>query len=77
MNGKALNDSNSVVLDQETVTNIKSLMDEHVFDLLDKTECRVLQLQRENLELLEELSHYYQASQTKDEEVLLIHELLA
>ena len=35
-------DSASVVLDQETVSNIKSLMDEHVFELLDKTECRVI-----------------------------------
>ena len=31
-------------LDHETVINIKSLMDEHVFELLDKTEYRVLQL---------------------------------
>ena len=44
-------------------------MDEHVFELLDKTECRVLQLQRENLELLEELSHFYQVSLTKEEQV--------
>lgn len=29
-------------LDHDTVANIKSLMDEHVFELLDKTECRVL-----------------------------------
>ena len=40
--------------------NIKSLMDENVFDLLDKTETKVLQLQRDNIELLEELSHFYQ-----------------
>lgn len=40
--------------------NIKSLMDENVFDLLDKTETKVLQLQRENVELLEELTHFYQ-----------------
>jgi len=29
-------------LDQDTVANIRSLMDENVFDLLDKTECKVL-----------------------------------
>ena len=40
--------------------NIKSLMDENVFDLLDKTESKVIQLQRDNVELLEELSHFYQ-----------------
>ena len=56
-------------LDQDTMMNIKGLMDEHVFELLDKTECRVLQLQRENLELLEELSHFYQVSLTKEEQV--------
>mmetsp|Transcript_44008 Transcript_44008/g.58394 ORF Transcript_44008/g.58394 Transcript_44008/m.58394 type:complete len:95 (-) Transcript_44008:695-979(-) len=37
-----LNDSSSAILDPETVTNIKSLMDEHVFELLDKTEWRVI-----------------------------------
>ena len=47
-------------LDKETMINIKSLMDENVFELLDKTETKVLQLQRENIELLEELSHFYQ-----------------
>ena len=46
-------------LDKETMINIKGLMDDHVFDLLDKTETRVLQLQRDNMELLEELSHFY------------------
>lgn len=56
-------------LDHNTVANIKSLMDEHVFELLDKTECRVLQLQSENMELLEELSHFYQVSLTKEEQV--------
>ena len=35
-------------------------MDENVFDLLDKTETKVLQLQRDNIELLDELSHFYQ-----------------
>ena len=47
--------------------NIKSMMDENVFDLLDKTETKVLQLQRENIELLEELNYFYQDSLTKDE----------
>ena len=47
-------------LDKETMINIKGMMDDHVFDLLDKTETRVLQLQRDNMELLEELSHFYQ-----------------
>ena len=54
-------------LDKETMENIKSLMDENVFDLLDKTETRVLMLQRENMELLEELSHFYQDQLTKEE----------
>lgn len=49
------------------MANIKSLMDENVFELLDKTECKVLQLQRENMELLEELSHFYADSLTKEE----------
>ena len=48
------------MLDKETMLNIKSLMDENVFDLLDKTETKVLQLQRDNIELLDELSHFYQ-----------------
>lgn len=55
------------ILDQETMANIKSLMDENVFELLDKTECKVLQLQRENIDLLEELSHFYAESLTKEE----------
>ena len=46
-------------MDKETMLNIKGLMDENVFELLDKTETKVLQLQRENMELLEELTHFY------------------
>ena len=53
-------DSQAHLLDKETMLNIKSLMDENVFDLLDKTETKVLQLQRDNIELLDELSHFYQ-----------------
>lgn len=53
-------DSQAHLLDKETMVNIKSLMDENVFDLLDKTETKVLQLQRDNIELLDELSHFYQ-----------------
>lgn len=34
-------------------------MDEHVFDLLDKTEMRVLTLKKESIELLEELVSVY------------------
>jgi len=34
-------------------------MDEHVFDLLDKTEMRVLTLKKENIEVLEELTTVY------------------
>ena len=30
------------LLDKETMMNIKSLMDENVFDLLDKTESKVI-----------------------------------
>ena len=56
----AQNDSRAQqLLDKETMLNIKSLMDENVFDLLDKTETKVIQLQRDNIELLEELSHFY------------------
>ena len=51
---------NTSVMDQETISNIRSLMDEHVFQLLDKTELKVMQLQRENIELLEELTNLYQ-----------------
>ena len=47
--------NSSTQLDQETINNIRRLMDEHVFDLLDKTEMRVLTLKKENIELLEEL----------------------
>lgn len=64
-------------LDHDTMQNIKSMMDENVFDLLDKTETKVLQLQRENIELLEELNHFYQDSLTKDEQVSVIYEILA
>ena len=46
-------------LDQDTVSNIRRLMDENVFDLLDKTEMRLLLLKRENIELLEELVSVY------------------
>jgi len=46
-------------LDQDTISNIRGLMDEHVFDLLDKTEMRVLTLKRENIEVLEELTTVY------------------
>ena len=46
-------------LSQETISNIRSLMDEHVFDLLDKTEVRVLNMKKQNIELLEELVHVY------------------
>ena len=61
-NADANNTDNSAVLntsmmDQETITNIRSLMDEHVFNLLDKTEMRVIQLQKDNIELLEELTN--------------------
>ena len=41
----AQNDSRAQqLLDKETMLNIKSLMDENVFDLLDKTETKVIQL---------------------------------
>ena len=33
---------NTSVIDQETISNIRSLMDEHVFELLDKTELKVM-----------------------------------
>ena len=35
---------NTSVMDQENINNIKSLMDEHVFELLDKTEMKVMSL---------------------------------
>ena len=57
--------------------NIKSLMDENVFDLLDKTESKVLQLQRENIELLEELTYFYQESLTKEEQISVVYEIMA
>ena len=47
--------SGSYQLSEETIFNIRSLMDEHVFDLLDKTEIRVLNMKKQNIELLEEL----------------------
>ena len=47
--------SGSYKLSEETIFNIRSLMDEHVFDLLDKTEIRVLNMKKQNIELLEEL----------------------
>ena len=60
---KDLNDergvNSSTQLEQETINNIRCLMDEHVFDLLDKTEMRVLKLKKENIELLEELVTVY------------------
>ena len=42
-------------------------MDEHVFDLLDKTEVRVLNMKKQNIELLEELVHVYQEQLTTQE----------
>ena len=55
---------NTSVMDQETINNIKSLMDEHVFELLDKTEVKVMSLQKDNIELLEELTDLYQKQAT-------------
>ena len=52
-------------------------MDENVFDLLDKTESKVLQLQRENIELLEELTYFYQESLTKEEQISVVYEIMA
>lgn len=42
--GTVLGSDSSTKLDKDTVMKIKSLMDENVFELLDKTECKVLQL---------------------------------
>jgi hypothetical protein len=52
-------------------------MDENVFDLLDKTEAKVLSLQRENMELLEELGNFYQEQLTKEEQITIVFDILA
>ena len=65
--GQTAAQEGSPIMDSETMANIKGLMDENVFELLDKTETKVLQLQRENMELLEELTHFYQDRLTKEE----------
>lgn len=64
-------------LDKDTILNIKSLMDENVFELLDKTEAKVLSLQRENMELLEELGNFYQEQLTKEEQITVVFDILA
>ena len=64
-------------MDKDTILNIKSLMDENVFELLDKTEAKVLSLQRENMELLEELGNFYQEQLTKEEQITVVFDILA
>ena len=72
----AAESAGQAALDQETARNIRCLMDENVFDLLDKTERKVLQLQRENVDLIEELTRSYEEAMTKEEQVSVIYDLL-
>ena len=64
-------------LSQETISNIRSLMDEHVFDLLDKTEVRVLNMKKQNIELLEELVHVYQEQLTTQEQISMVYAMMS
>ena len=67
---------NTSVMDQETINNIKSLMDEHVFELLDKTEVKVMSLQKDNIELLEELTDLYQKQATTHDQIQIIFDIM-
>ena len=52
-------------------------MDEHVFDLLDKTELRVLTLKKENIELLEELVSVYQDQLATQEQIAVVYGMVS
>lgn len=52
-------------------------MDEHVFDLLDKTEVRVLNMKKQNIELLEELVHVYQEQLTTQEQISMVYAMMS
>jgi hypothetical protein len=66
----------SSILDNETVINIRGLMDEHVFDLLDRTELKVLSMQKHNQELLEELTQLFIDQMSSNEQALSVYDIM-
>ena len=52
-------------------------MDEHVFELLDRTEAKILHLQKDNVQMLEEMINFFQEHMTFQGQISLAYELIA
>lgn len=55
---------------------VRGIIDENVFDLLDKTEHKLYSLQRENISLMEELATVYQEWSTWNQQMSINFDLM-